>query len=202
MTRNGALAGAALVLGFGAVLAGSPFRADRLPFSPDEMTAAIAAENDRLDPIALARWIRDRRSDLRVIDLRDRQAFDAYSIPTAEWIPLDRVARAGFRPDETIVLYADGGAVAAQAWVVLRALGRERLLYLEDGLAGWLDRVINASLPADASAEARAAFRDVAELSRYFGGTPRIGAPTDEGEQALPRVDVEVGEMRRRGCAL
>lgn len=202
MSLNRVLAGVALLLGVGAAVAGSPFRADRMAFDVDAITGVIAAESDRLDPVELARWIRDRRPGLRLVDLRSRGAFDAYNIPTAERIPLDRLARTGFAPDETVVVYADGGARGAQAWVLLRAVGLESVFYVEDGLSGWLDRVINASLPGDASPEEREAFREIAEVSRYFGGTPRIGVRVPADTAAPPLIDRRVREARRRGCAL
>jgi 3-mercaptopyruvate sulfurtransferase SseA len=62
------------------------------------------------------------------------------------------VSAPGFAKDDTIVLISDGGAHAAQAWVFLRALGHEHVVFLRGGLGEWLDDVMN---PAKTSASTR-----------------------------------------------
>ena len=57
-----------------------------------------------------------------------------YHVPTAERVPLDSLAHVRFAADETIVLYSEGGAHAAQAWVFLRALGYDNVYFLRGGL--------------------------------------------------------------------
>jgi 3-mercaptopyruvate sulfurtransferase SseA len=103
------------------------------------------------------------------------------------------------RADETLVLYSEGGAHAAQGWVLLRAQGHEHVYFLRGGLLDWLDDVMNPVLPATGAADTTAA--NVAALSRYFGGVPRTG---DAG--SAPSVDLRatatssVARVKRRGC--
>ena len=158
-----------------------------------------------MSAVELARWIRARRPGLRVIDVRSAAEFRIFHLPGAEHIPLDALAEARFGPDETLVLYSETGIHGAQAWVFLRALGHRRVVFLRNGLHEWLDDVMSPAIAADAPDDALAAFTEIAELSRWFGGTPRwipAGAPAaaappaGEGDgEASARIAV-----RRRGC--
>jgi rhodanese-related sulfurtransferase len=195
MTSPRTLAVAALLLGGLAAVAGRPVAT--VPGSVDvsRLASMIVREQDHVDAIDLARWIQDRRPGLRVVDVRAREDFETYRVPTAENIPLDELALAGFAPTDTVVLYSGGGAHAAQAWILLRALGVRHVYFLSGGLDEWIADVMEPLLPDDATPEELAAFQPIAEVSRYFGGTPRTG----------PRADAGTGgdgvtRMKRRGC--
>ena len=198
------LAGAAALAGALAPLAGSPYRRAVPGAVPGavsgtidvaELARVVADQEDHVSAVQLAAWIRVGRPGLRVIDVRSAPEFRAFHIPGAEHVPLEALATAQFADDETIVLYSEAGAHGAQAWVFLRALGHRRVFFLRSGLHEWLDDVMSPTIAADAPAEAQVAFARVAELSRWFGGTPRRlpGSATAAPEQAPVAV-------RRRGC--
>jgi len=202
-SRRRWLLGSAALAGALAPFAGSPYRrassghgAQRAAGAVDvaELARAVADEEDHVSAVELAAWIRAGEPRLRVVDVRTASEFAAYHIPGAEHIPLERVATARFADDETVVLYSELGVHAGQAWVFVRALGHRRAYFLRNGLHEWLDDVMSPTIAEDAPAEAQAAFERVAELSQWFGGTPRrLGRSADAAaEQAL--------RARRRGC--
>ena len=213
-----ALGGGALALGALALFAGSPFRAHHATVDVAALAHSVQHEEDHVTALELAQWIKDRRPGLRIIDVRSSAEYEAYHVPGAEWIPLDSIATTPFRAGETLVLYSEGGTHAAQAWVFLRALGYREVFFLRGGLYEWLDRVMNPTIAADASATERAEFARAAALSRYFGGIPRSDAPrvpTDaitvppaaRDTSRRPAVPLparstiaRVNEVRRRGC--
>ena len=157
------------------------------------LARTVENEEDHVTAVELAQWIKDRRSDLRVIDVRAASDFYAYHIPTAERIDVSQLVDTPFQTDETIVLYSDGGAHAAQGWVFLRALGYPHVYFLRGGLYDWLDDVINPTISVNPSDSARASWGKVESLSRYFGGVPRSGNIAKHATSEIPRV-------RRRGC--
>ena len=159
-----------------------------------ELARVVADQEDHVSAVELASWIRARRPGLRVIDVRSASEFRAFHLPGAEHVPLEALAHARFAADDTVVLYSEVGVHGAQAWVFLRALGHRRVFFLRDGLHEWLDDVMSPTLAADASPEARAEFAAVAELSRWFGGTPRRLTDTANAPEAAPVA------ARRRGC--
>lgn len=194
------LGAAALALGAAAPFAGSPYRAAP-KMDIDGMAASIAAGTDHVQALQLARWIKDRKPGLRVIDVRSPADFAAFSIPGAENIPIEAIGAARFAPADTVVLYSEEGAHAAQAWVFLKARGVQNAYFIAGGLADWRDEVMRPVLPAGASAEAAAAFAPVAELSLYFGGEPRTGAPGEAATRLNPPGAAEdLAAVRRRGC--
>ena len=198
------LARAAALAGALAPLAGSPYRRavpepvpGAVPGSINvaELARVVADQEDHVSAVQLAAWLRERRPRLRVIDVRSAPEFRAYHIPGAEHVPLESLATARLPADETLVLYSEAGAHGAQAWVFLRALGYRHVFFLRAGLHEWLDDVMSPTLAANAPADAQAAFDRVAELSHWFGGTPRRLTTGAAGAPEAAAV-----ASRRHGC--
>lgn len=196
ITRGLALV--ALALGALAAAARGP-RKDASALDIQILAREVETEADHVTAVELARWIRDRKSGLRVVDLRDSVDFDQFHLPTAERIPLNRLVSAPFSATETVVLYSGGGAHAAQGWVFLRARGLKQVFFLRGGAAEWLDDVMNPLLPNAPPAGARAELDSIAALSKYFGGVPR----RTDSIVDLPRAEhsrTTAAQVRGRGC--
>jgi hypothetical protein len=163
------LACAAALLGMLASFAGSPYRA-----------RPVVTE---IGAVELAEWIRDRKPELRIIDLRTEAEFDEYHLPRSE--RLASPASTTFKPAETVVMVSGDGQ------------GIDRPVYvLRGGVRGWIDEVMNPTITANAPPAARAAFQRASSVSRYFGGVPRI---VDRLE--VKRTDAAAAKaVRRRGC--
>ena len=206
---------AAIALAVLAPIAGSPYSSHHASIDVAALAQTVVREEDHVTALELAQWIKERRAGLRIVDVRSAEEYATYHVPRAEHFSLDSLAIGPFRRDETIVLYSDGGAHAAQAWVFLRALGYSKVFFLRGGLYEWLDQVMNPT-PADTTAAARSAFEGAAVLSRYFGGVPRSDVPPSSDENIrippsdsararairLPSTSTEAKllQMRRRGC--
>jgi rhodanese-related sulfurtransferase len=128
-------------------------------------------------PVELAEWIRDRKPNLRVVDVRSEAAFDEYHLPRAERF----ASSTTFGPNDAIVLVA-GGSVRGRDVYVLRG-----------GIQAWIDEVMNPTIAADAPPSAHIAFQRASTVSRYFGGVPRV-------VDKLPAVRANATAVRRRGC--
>ena len=179
-------------------------RTEPLPQSlASDLASEVEREDDHVTALELAQWIRERKPGLRVLDVRSDSEFAVYHIPSAERMPLSTIAT--LKPDdgETLVLYSEGGAHAAQGWVLLRTTGHRNVYFLRGGLLDWMEDVMSPALPADTS-RAR-----IAALSRYFGGTPRAGVVPFPAAGATAHRAADstattaasaVARMRRRGC--
>lgn len=187
------LAWAAVVLAALAPLAESPFASARARVDVAQLARQVEGEEDHVTALELAEWIQARRPDLRILDLRPPAQYDSLHIPGAERVPLDSLASLPLRGRETVVLYSEAGAHAAQAWVFLRALGHSNVFFLRGGIYEWIDQVLNPTLAVDATPVERVRYARASALSRYFGGTPVAGVP--RVEQAKSAV-----QLRRRGC--
>jgi rhodanese-related sulfurtransferase len=158
-----ALAGVALLGGALAPFAGSPDRAQRARVDVARLAGVVAREEDHVTALELARWIKDRREGLRVIDLRPPEAFDEYHVPGSLSLDITALPSAAFAPTDTVVLVSEAGGHAAQGWVFLQALGHRQVYFLRGGMAEWMDDVIS---PVASSQQSPV-------LTRYFGGVAR-----------------------------
>jgi rhodanese-related sulfurtransferase len=200
---HGMLAAAAAIMGGAAAVADLNPSAD-----PARLAEEIASERDHISAPDLAGHIMRGDDTLRIFDLRSAREFEEFHIPTARRISIEALAKESLPRQANIVLYSEGGAHAAQAWVLLRMRGYRSVLFLREGIYEWLSRVVEPRLADDATPAERAEFEKAAPLSRFFGGTPRTGVPRAEvptgywtGESATTTgAPVPTGPIRRRGC--
>jgi uncharacterized protein len=159
----------------------------------DALAAQITSEADHIDALDLARLIKARESGLRILDLREKLDTSSYVIPGAFALSMKDLDTVRVEPGERLVLYSDGGAHAAQAWVLLRVRGIRDVLVLKDGMAAWEDEVLSPLLPSVPDDSATSRFKQAKELSLWFGGFPRL-VPDDRAPVSTPRA------RRRRTC--
>lgn len=179
----------ALALAFGVASKGTLMPASRV----NAIARQIASEDDHVDPLELAQQIRARREGLRIIDVREGLDTGTYMIPGAEAVSLERLGELKVRTGEHLVLYSDGGAHAAQGWVLLRARGITDVKVVKDGMAAWEDEVMTPSPPRTPSDSAARRFERARELAHWFGGRARAvpALPSASNAPTPPR--------RRRG---
>jgi rhodanese-related sulfurtransferase len=210
LTLNERLAAAALVLGALAVFA-QPMPGATVAVDARALAQAAQREGGRVDPLELADWLVRGRADLRLIDLRDEQAYAEYHIPGAERVPPAALPDAGLLRNETIVVYSDDDLAAAQAWVLLRALGFHGARALRGGLDAWRDEVLFPVLADDPTPFQAERNARLEALARHFGGQPRhgSGAAAPAAPAALPKVDAPAGpaappaspgKKKKEGC--
>ena len=95
------------------------------------LAGAIAKEEDHVTREELKQM-----RHVRLIDVRKREEFAKGHVDKAENIPIENIASATFDPDDTVVLLSEGGAHAAQAWVILQLRGYRNAFFLRNGTAG------------------------------------------------------------------
>jgi rhodanese-related sulfurtransferase len=187
---NRALAAIAVLLGAMAVAAGNPSRsqaAARDPLARGEVTA-----------LQLAQWIKDRKT-MRLLDVRTREEYDDFHLPRAEHVPLESLTTAIFESGDTVVMYSASLETTVRAVGVLESGDSAVVvLYMKDGISDWLTDILNPRRARDATPDVVAAFERKAELSRYFGGLPRI---TDDEPQTMTSTAAVLKKTKRRGCA-
>ncbi len=197
VTANRALAAAALLLGLLALFV--------------ETDAAPGGASAEIDALAVARAIRADPESMLIVDIRDREAFDALHLPRAVHLPIDpthtgALARAEWRRnlealgaarDRSIVVAGEPDLPTRLLWIELRRAGYEAF-YMPDMLADWLETIVSPVRGPIEDPADRAAWDEQAELARYFGGFPRVGStPGRTGS-----VSERLRHARRRGCAI
>jgi rhodanese-related sulfurtransferase len=174
-----------------------------------ELARIVEHEEDHVTAVELAKWIRDRKPGLRILDIRSDSEFAEFHVPGADRVPLADVARMTLDSAATYVLYSEGGTHAAQAWFLLRARGVQHAYFLRGGLYEWLDEVMNPRVAANAPQAERDSTR---ALTMWFGGKMEIvdstSAPAStpsviDGALAAPRPSdtrEAIRKVRRRAC--
>ncbi len=194
------LAALAAALGASALLVGAPPSAPGgEPLAAGGVFPGAPREPGRVSVLEVARWIRDREPDLHLIDLRSTEEFEDFHLPRAEQV--DDLRATGIDVAERVVLYAESPEAARRAWREAREAGYEGALFLADGVAEWLREIMSPRLSPDASAAERAAFDKVAQLSRYFGGLPRVATADELATEDDADASSLLQRTRRRGCA-
>lgn len=163
--------GLTLALGYAAVEG----RPSASPATLAGLAAAIEREQDHIDPIELATWIREGKAGLHVIDLREGLDSMTYMIPGARAVSLGALRTLDVPREDVVVLYSDGGAHAAQGWVLLQLQGYRRALVLKDGMAAWEDEVLSPLITPATDEASRQRDARVRALTLWFGGRPRLG---------------------------
>lgn len=188
-----------------ATLAGAAVVVDlRSPVNVTQLAAEIEAGHDHISALDLAERIMKGDATLRVLDLRSATEFAEFHIPGAQLKSIGALAQEPLPQDATIALYSEGGAHAAQAWVLLRLRGYRKVVVLREGIYEWVSRVLEPRLAKDATPAEQSEFERASVLSRYFGGIPRSGVARSElatgywthTSQARP----DARTTRRRGC--
>ncbi len=198
LSTHRVLAAVAALLAVSAAFVGSSRRSTAGGVDVASLAQQIEHEDDHVTAIELAEWIKDRKPGLRVLDIRADSEFAAYHIPSAERVPLAEIAKLTPKGDETLVLYSEGGAHAAQGWVLLRSVGFPKVYFLRGGLLDWMDDIVSPTLPErSGNAKSDSARTAHAALSRYFGGVPRVGGVPLPAPMSATQA---VARVRRRGC--
>lgn len=184
LTLNQRLALVAFVLGAVAIGA-TPARQGSVSISPQDLALIVQREADHVGARALADSLVKGQAEFRIIDVRDEASFARERIPTAENVPMAALAAADLPRNERLLLYADDGVHAAQAWFLLKAQGYRGAYMLRGGLDEWRDQVVSPVLATATTAEQRRENEQRAAVAAYFGGTPRAAAA---GGTATPAV--------------
>ena len=202
-----ALAIAAIVAGGLAAIAGTPTRAPSGNVDVGRLAEIVEREEDHVTAVELARWIRDDKTGLRVIDIRPDSEYAELHIPGATRAGLGDVARMPLDSAATYVLYSEGGTHAAQGWFLLKARGVEHAFFLRGGIYEWLEQVMS---PRVASSTPQATLDSIRALTIWFGGKMQVvdsastGVPSVlDGELSVPRATdtrAAIRKIRRRAC--
>ena len=188
---------------------------DQKPVEPDPaslLSGSISRER-YISADELAHKIILGDPSLRIVDVRDSDRFDSYSIEGAVNIPLKKLLDQDNRDylnqnEYEIVLYSDDSFYADQAWIICYRNGSKNMRVLEGGMHSWFNSVINPPAPKEMSPQIeheKYSFRKSASM--FFG----VAYPDDVKEttpipkpNSKPRTVVPVKKKKKKmpegGC--
>lgn len=144
--------------------------------------------------------------NLLLIDVRKKEAFDAFSLPNAINIPLADVlssdSEAYLNQDAfDVVLYSNDNFYADQAWQLCNRMGYKNIYVLKGGLNEWFNTIINPKEPTETDSELafkNYAFRKAAAM--YFG----VGNNSSTSTKVKPKKVISLTKKKKKvaegGC--
>jgi rhodanese-related sulfurtransferase len=196
------------VVGLGLIIAAVPQNTTH----PYKLTASQLLEeaNGRqqfFSPDELADKLVNKDPSIQLIDVRDQDEFEKYSLPGAVNIPLSDLLNNQWtdvlnQDVKMNIFYSNGTVEANQAWMITRQLGYENNYVLEGGLNYWVETIMNPAKPASTSPNeemARYDFRAAAGSALGGGGAVQLSAPADQGAGAKPALIKKAGKKKAAG---
>ena len=101
----------------------------------DETTGAAVI------PRELEQWLEAGRAV--VVDVRTAEEFASGHIPSAQWIPSDRLEVGGVDRDQVVVLVCQSGGRSREALKIWQGHGVHRACYLKGGMEAWSGPIAN-----------------------------------------------------------
>jgi rhodanese-related sulfurtransferase len=157
-----------------------------------------------------------------LIDVRQHQEFDAFTLPGAENVPLDSLLTGHpvqrLRCDRYLVVFFSNGDIKAeQAWMLSRRRGCDEVYIMRGGLNQWVQNILMPQPPAATDpAEAFELYQLRRAAAQHFAGqskaldpepyvappaTPAPAAPQPKSIQVKPKPQPAKAEPKEEeGC--
>ena len=166
---------------------------------PQQLLEEIVRSGRYVTTDQVAKMIIQNNPSLEIIDVRNENEFNNYSLPKAINIPLDSLLNKNNLlyfgiPDIKVVFISNDAIAADQAWVFIKRLGFNNTFVMKGGLNHWMETIIEPPVPDQtepATAFDTYAFRQGARM--YFtGGKAEISEPSKINVQVRKRKKTNV----------
>lgn len=138
-------------------------------FFPDNLSSERPSGLNYISVLDLAESIKNRES-LVLIDLRSKEEFDQFHIPTAKNLMTPELLSYDFNPDANIVLYSERDSLSKQAFFALKEKSTIEIKVLKGGVQDWYHRLLYPRMPKEVPIEDKELVARVKVLTDYFGG--------------------------------
>lgn len=156
--------------------------------------------------VELAKMIQNRE-ELQLFDLRTKELFDEFHIPTARHFPLDSLLNQEKFDDGLLVFYSGDDVLSRRMWQHLPGSDRGHSFIVYGGIHDWYDHLLYPELPRKIEAMDSSIFRNVHDLSLFYGGQAEFVEEQevmdyyrrDLREVSWPKSQRE-NALERKGC--
>jgi len=195
-------------IGMGLIIAAVPDNTTH-PFklTSDQLLEEVRGRQQFFSPDELADQLVNKDPTIQLIDVRDPDEFDQYSLPGAINIPLSDLLNAQWtdilnQDIKMNIFYSNGTVAANEAWMITRQLGYENNYILEGGLNYWVETIMNPLKPASTSPDediAKYDFRQAAGSALGGGGTLAPAAAAGQSGSAKPAIIKKPAKKKAAG---
>ncbi len=167
---------------------------------PQELTPAQLlldlADNERYASTdQVADWLINKDPSLRLVDVRDQEAYAAFTLPGAVNIPLDKILTLENQElmdceRYTVVFFSNDDLTAEQAWQLSRRNGCKSAYVMQGGLNEWTATILDPQEPGElATAEELELYQFRRAVCQYFIGGSEEMEPEEFQQIVKPVVE-------------
>ncbi len=161
----------------------------------DQLLGEANTRTQYIAPETVADMIIKKDPSLQLIDVRNQDDFEKFSLPGAINIPVadllsDKFADILNQDVKMNIFYSNGTITANEAWMVTRQLGYKNNFVLEGGLNYWFDAILNPQKPASTSPDEEFAKYDFRlSAGKALGGGMAVQtAPVQSASASKPAL--------------
>lgn len=193
------------ILGLGLIIAAVPKNTTQpYKLSASELLEQAYSRVQYIHPDVVADMLVQKDPSILLIDVRDQDEFEKFSLPGAINIPLTNLLADEWRPyiDQDIrtnVFYSNGSLKANEAWMITRQLGYKNNYVLEGGLNYWAETILNPEKPASTSPNEEFARYDFRMGASAALGGGELSSNDDKPAAVLPAIQSKPAKKRAAG---
>ena len=199
---------ALFIIPLGLIIAAVPQNTTK-PFllTAEQLLIEVNSGSQFITAETVADMIIQKDPSLNLIDIRNAEDFEKFSLPGAINIPAAELLSEQYSDilDQDVkmnVFYSTGTVTANEAWMILRQLGYENNYVLEGGLNYWFDAILNPLKPSSTSSNeefAKYDFRRSAGMA-LGGGNAVQSSANQITDRARPAAKPAKKKKAAGGC--
>lgn len=194
-----------VIVGLGLIIAAIPQNTTHpYKISAEDLLVEANSRTQYFSPEELADLLIKKDPSIQLIDVRDPEDFDKYSLPNAFNIPLSSLLSDEWADyiDQDVkmnVFYSNGSLKANEAWLITRQLGYENNYVLEGGLNYWAEAILNPEAPPSTSPNEEFAKYDFRKGASMALGGGALTSSTNTSKVAKPKITPRAKKKRAAG---
>lgn len=195
-------------VGLGLIIAAVPDNTTHpYKLTSDQLLEEVKGRQQFFTSDELADKLVNKDPSIQLIDVRDPDEFDKYSLPGSINVPLSDLLNAQYadvlnQDIKMNIFYSNGTVEANEAWMITRQLGYENNYVLEGGLNYWVEIIMNPQMPATTSPDedlAKYDFRQAAGSALGGGGMLAPVASANQSGTVKPGIVKKPAKKKASG---
>jgi len=196
------------IVGLGLIIAAVPQNTTHpYKLTASQLLEEVKGRQQFFSPDELADKLINKDPSVQLIDVRDQDEFEKFSLPGAINIPLSDLLNEKYadvlnQDVKMNIFYSNGTIEANQVWMITRQLGYENNYVLEGGLNYWVETIMNPAQPPSTAPNeelARYDFRKAAGSALGGGGAIQLASPADQSSGPKPGLTKKPGKKKASG---
>lgn len=155
---------------------------------PEELLSRAISPERYISTDEVSSIIINQDPSYLLIDVRDEESYQKYSLPNAVNIPLAKLLDEDFegylyQDEYDVILFSNDNFYADEAWIICNRLDYPNLRVLKGGLNEWFNTIINPTKPTSTMATVEfELYSKRKAASMYFG----VAYPEQATKEAAP----------------